>query len=112
MCAPSNKAVDELTARIHATGLRVVRLFSRRFEDMESPVAFLGLHSQVINGVHSSELKELQEKMDKQDDLCLYYEKQYRQLWRRSENNVLEVFKYFVFNIVMKKKMKLSNKFL
>ena len=50
--------------------------------------------------------------MDKQDDLCLYYEKQYRQLWRRSENNVLEVFKYFVFNIVMKKKMKLSNKFL
>lgn len=52
--APSNTAVDQLTLKIHRTGLRVLRVMSRRREYGQSDVNFLSLHEN---------LKELQEDM-------------------------------------------------
>lgn len=49
VCAPSNIAVDQLTEKIHQTGLRVVRLCAKSREAIESPVSFLALHSQIRN---------------------------------------------------------------
>ena len=47
VCAPSNTAVDQLTEKIHKTGLKVVRLCAKSREAIESPVSFLALHNQV-----------------------------------------------------------------
>ena len=48
VCAPSNIAVDQLTEKIHRTGLKVVRLCAKSREAIDSPVSFLALHNQVI----------------------------------------------------------------
>ena len=47
VCAPSNIAVDQLTEKIHKTGLKVVRLCAKSREAIDSPVSFLSLHNQV-----------------------------------------------------------------
>ena len=48
VCASSNIAVDQLTEKIHRTGLKVVRLCAKSREAIDSPVSFLALHNQVI----------------------------------------------------------------
>ena len=48
VCAPSNIAVDQLTEKIHRTGLKVVRLCAKSREAIDSPVSFLAIHNQVI----------------------------------------------------------------
>ena len=48
VCAPSNIAVDQLTEKIHHTGLKVVRLCAKSREAIDSPVSFLALHNQVM----------------------------------------------------------------
>ena len=47
VCAPSNIAVDQLTEKIHRTGLKVVRLCAKSREAIDSNVSFLSLHNQV-----------------------------------------------------------------
>lgn len=49
VCAPSNIAVDQLTEKIHQTGLKVVRLCAKSREAIDSPVSFLALHNQTRN---------------------------------------------------------------
>ena len=49
VCAPSNIAVDQLTEKIHKTGLKVVRLAAKSREAIASDVSFLALHNQVRN---------------------------------------------------------------
>uniref|UniRef100_A0A8C4WWS0 UPF1 RNA helicase and ATPase n=1 Tax=Eptatretus burgeri TaxID=7764 RepID=A0A8C4WWS0_EPTBU len=49
VCAPSNIAVDQLTEKIHCTGLKVVRLCAKSREAIDSPVSFLALHNQIRN---------------------------------------------------------------
>jgi regulator of nonsense transcripts 1 len=49
VCAPSNIAVDQLTEKIHKTGLKVVRLCAKSREAIDSPVSFLALHNQIRN---------------------------------------------------------------
>jgi regulator of nonsense transcripts 1 len=49
VCAPSNTAVDQLTEKIHQTGLKVVRLCAKSREAIDSPVSFLALHNQIRN---------------------------------------------------------------
>ena len=51
VCAPSNIAVDQLTMKIHKTGLKVVRLSAKSREAIESNVAFLALHNQVSQNI-------------------------------------------------------------
>uniref|UniRef100_A0A6U0THT0 Upf1 domain-containing protein n=1 Tax=Pinguiococcus pyrenoidosus TaxID=172671 RepID=A0A6U0THT0_9STRA len=48
VCAPSNIAVDQLTEKIHKTGLRVVRLCARSREGLETSVLHLSLHKMVF----------------------------------------------------------------
>lgn len=43
--APSNTAVDQLAMRINSTGLKVLRIMSRRREENASDIDFLCLHS-------------------------------------------------------------------
>ncbi|AFN83969.1 putative DNA helicase [Encephalitozoon romaleae SJ-2008] len=59
--APSNTAVDQLTLKIHKTGLKVLRVMSRRRECGQSDVSFLSLHEN---------LRELQEGRKKKDEGC------------------------------------------
>ena len=47
VCAPSNIAVDQLTEKIHRSGLKVVRLCAKSREAIDSPVSFLALHNQI-----------------------------------------------------------------
>ena len=47
VCAPSNVAVDQLTEKIHQTGLRVVRFCAKSREMIDSRVEYLTLHYQV-----------------------------------------------------------------
>lgn len=49
VCAPSNVAVDQLTEKIHATGLRVVRLSAKSREAVTSSVDHLTLHNMVLS---------------------------------------------------------------
>ena len=46
--APSNIAVDQLTLKIHKTGLKVVRLSAKSREVVSSSVDFLCLHNLVL----------------------------------------------------------------
>ncbi|GAB4821477.1 hypothetical protein N2152v2_008523 [Parachlorella kessleri] len=61
VAAPSNIAVDQLSERIAATGLRVVRLQARSREAVASPVEHLTLHYQVrhIEIPEGQELRKL-----------------------------------------------------
>lgn len=47
VCAPSNIAVDQLTEKLHRTGLKVVRLCAKSREAVATSVSFLALHNQV-----------------------------------------------------------------
>lgn len=45
VCAPSNIVVDQLASKIHATGVKIVRLCSRTREVLSSEVEYLSLHN-------------------------------------------------------------------
>ena len=49
VCAPSNTAVDQLTEKVHRTGLKVVRVCAKSREAIDSPVSNLALHNQIRN---------------------------------------------------------------
>lgn len=91
VCAPSNIAVDQLTEKIHKTGLKVVRLCAKSREAIDSPVSFLALHNQVIQLAKDSypELKKLQQLKDDQGELSSTDEKRYTSLKRQLEKELL-----------------------
>jgi regulator of nonsense transcripts 1 len=73
VCAPSDLAVDQLTERIHITGLKVVRLTANSGEMLGSTIAFLTLHQQVANSTTDIELQNsimLKNNQDKQTGNC------------------------------------------
>jgi regulator of nonsense transcripts 1 len=49
VCAPSNIAVDQLTEKIHKTGLKVVRMCAKSRETVSTNVDFLTLHNLVLS---------------------------------------------------------------
>ncbi|KAJ7600157.1 RNA helicase-domain-containing protein [Mycena floridula] len=59
VCAPSNVAVDQLTEKIHNTGIKVVRLTAKSRETLDSSISFLTLHQQVANSTTHVELQKL-----------------------------------------------------
>jgi regulator of nonsense transcripts 1 len=89
VCAPSNIAVDQLTEKIHKTGLKVVRLCAKSREALDSPVSFLALHNQVRNLESEPELKKLQQLKDETGELSSADEKRYRTLKRKCESDLL-----------------------
>jgi regulator of nonsense transcripts 1 len=92
VCAPSNVAVDQLTEKIHATGLKVVRLCAKSREAVSSPVEFLALHYLVrqLAMSNQSELYKLQQLKDEQGELSSQDEKKYKAQKRATEREILK----------------------
>ncbi|KAJ3192643.1 hypothetical protein HK101_006195 [Irineochytrium annulatum] len=89
VCAPSNVAVDQLTEKIHLTGLKVVRVAAKSREEMDSPVAFLSLHEQVANNDTNPELQKLIRLKTEQGELSFQDEKKYKSLKKQAEKEIL-----------------------
>ena len=91
VCAPSNVAVDHLTEKIHATGLKVVRLCAKSREAVASSVDFLTLHHQVkqLETPFKTELNKLQQLKDELGELSSEDEKRYKSLKRMAERAIL-----------------------
>ena len=89
VCAPSNVAVDHLTEKIHASGLRVVRLTAKSREALDSSVASLALHSQVSNNTTQVELQKLIQLKNEQGELSSSDERKYKGLIRACEKEIL-----------------------
>lgn len=90
VCAPSNIAVDQLTEKIHRTGLKVVRLCAKSREAIDSNVSFLSLHNQVRSMDSLPELQKLQQLKDETGELSSNDEKRYRALKRNAERELLQ----------------------
>lgn len=90
VCAPSNIAVDQLTEKIHKTGLKVVRLCAKSREAIDSPVSFLALHNQIRNMDTLPELNKLQQLKDETGELSSGDEKRYRSLKKQCEKELLQ----------------------
>ena len=91
VCAPSNVAVDQLTEKIHATGLKVVRLTAKSREALDSSVGFLTLHRQVANNTTNVELQKLIQLKNEQGELSSNDERKYKTLIRQCEKEILSV---------------------
>ena len=89
VCAPSNVAVDQLTEKIHITGLKVVRLTAKSREALDSSVAFLTLHQQVANSTTHVELQKLIMLKNEQGELSSNDERKYKTLIRQCEKEIL-----------------------
>ncbi|KAF3909527.1 hypothetical protein AA313_de0204456 [Arthrobotrys entomopaga] len=89
VCAPSNVAVDQLTEKIHRSGLKVVRLTAKSREDVESQVSFLSLHEQVRINNTNVELVKLRQLKDELGELSLQDEKKFKHLTRAAEKEIL-----------------------
>eukprot|EP00529_Nitzschia_sp_RCC80_P005463 CAMPEP_0113504498 /NCGR_PEP_ID=MMETSP0014_2-20120614/34747_1 /TAXON_ID=2857 /ORGANISM="Nitzschia sp." /LENGTH=1043 /DNA_ID=CAMNT_0000399611 /DNA_START=152 /DNA_END=3283 /DNA_ORIENTATION=- /assembly_acc=CAM_ASM_000159 len=87
--APSNVAVDHLTEKIAATGLRVVRLASKTREATSSSVDHLCLHVMVPQAA-GDEYKKLQRLKDEIGELTERDMKKYRSLRNRTERQILQ----------------------
>jgi len=87
--APSNVAVDQLTEKIAATGLRVVRLASKTREATSSSVDHLCLHIMVPQAA-GDEFNKLQRLKDEIGELSERDQKKYRSLRNRTEREILQ----------------------
>jgi len=89
VCAPSNVAVDQLTEKIHRSGLKVVRLTAKSREDVESQVSFLSLHEQVRLNDTNVELTKLGQLKTELGELSSQDEKKFKHLTRAAEREIL-----------------------
>ncbi|GHJ90272.1 hypothetical protein NliqN6_6674 [Naganishia liquefaciens] len=87
--APSNVAVDQLTEKIHRTGLKVVRLAAKSREALDSSVSFLALHNQVAGATTHRDLQKLIQLKTEQGELSAQDERRYRNLVRNAERDIL-----------------------
>ncbi|KAJ2458384.1 ATP-dependent RNA helicase [Coemansia sp. RSA 2424] len=90
VCAPSNVAVDQLTEKIHRTGLRVVRITAKSREELESRISHLELHSQALMNDTIPELKKLHRLKMTMGELSSSDQVRYRRLRQLSEMEVLK----------------------
>ncbi|KAL7443031.1 hypothetical protein ACHAXM_008765, partial [Skeletonema potamos] len=87
--APSNVAVDQLTEKIAATGLRVVRLASKTREATSSSVDHLCLHIMTPLAA-GDEYKKLQRLKDEVGELTERDQRKYMALRSRTEREILQ----------------------
>ncbi|GAX13849.1 regulator of nonsense transcripts 1 [Fistulifera solaris] len=87
--APSNVAVDQLTEKIAATGLRVVRLASKTREQTSSTIDHLCLHVMTPLAA-GDEFQKLQRLKDEIGDLSERDQRKYRALRNRTEKEILQ----------------------
>jgi regulator of nonsense transcripts 1 len=91
VCAPSNVAVDQLTEKIHKTGLKVVRIAAKSRESTSSSVDHLALHIMVNNldSPDKAELRKFQLLKDELGDLTTADARRYRKLRIEAEKEIL-----------------------
>eukprot|EP00659_Diplonema_papillatum_P018766 gene18766-28974_t len=93
-CAPSNVAVDHLTEKIHATGLKVVRLCAKSREAVSSCVDHLTLHHQVrlvaSQAPEDSEMSTLYRLKEEKGELSEQDEKKFSNCRRLIEQQILQ----------------------
>lgn len=92
VAAPSNIAVDQLTMKIHQTGLKVVRLAAKSREAVSSDVDFLCLHNLVIQvaRLQNSELYKWHKLRLEMGELTPKDNARYRRLIRETEKKLLQ----------------------
>ena len=90
VCAPSNVAVDHLTEKIHATGLKVVRLAARWREAIDNKVSFLTLSEQVDALTTRPEYTKLLLLKREQGELSSADQQRFNQLRVQSERQILD----------------------
>jgi len=92
VCAPSNVAVDQLTEKIHKTGLKVVRIAAKSREAAFSSVDHLTLHTLVrnLNTPDKAELRKLQRLKDEIGDLIASDARRFRHLRAQAEREILQ----------------------
>ena len=92
VAAPSNIAVDQLTEKIHATDLKVVRLAAKSREAAVSSVDHLSLHVMLrsIDSPEVAELRKLQLLKDETGELTPNDEKRFRRLRDNAERVLLK----------------------
>ena len=92
VAAPSNIAVDQLTEKIHATGLKVVRLMAKSREAEASSVDHLSLHVMLkaVDAPEVAELRKLQQLKDETGELTPADEKRFRRLRAQAERVLLK----------------------
>lgn len=90
--APSNIAVDHLTAKISATGLKVVRLAAKSREAVASSVEHLSLHAMIksLDSPDRADLRKLTQLKDDQGELSSQDEKRFKALKRQAERELLQ----------------------
>ncbi|KAJ2711106.1 ATP-dependent RNA helicase, partial [Coemansia spiralis] len=89
VCAPSNVAVDQLTEKVHLTGLRVARITARNREELESRISHLELHTQALMNDTIPELQRLHRLKTTAGELCAKDQNQYNRLRLQSEMEIL-----------------------
>ena len=89
VCAPSNVAVDQLTEKIHVTGLKVVRITAKSREALDSSISFLTLHQQVAKNTSHVELQKLIQLKNEQGELSSNDERKYKTLIKQCEREIL-----------------------
>lgn len=89
VCAPSNVAVDQLTEKIHVTGLKVVRITAKSREALDSSVSFLTLHQQVAKNTSHVELQKLILLKNERGELSSNDERKYKTLIKQCEREIL-----------------------
>lgn len=87
--APSNVAVDQLTEKIHQTGLKVVRVTAKSREALDSSISFLTLHEQVANNDTHPELQKLIQLKTEQGELSSQDERKFKALTKACEKEIL-----------------------
>lgn len=90
VCAPSNIAVDHLAEKIHATGLKVVRMCARSRESIEAAHEYLTLHAQVKQQEGDHELRKLQRLLLDQGELSEADLARYKTLVSACERDILK----------------------
>ena len=92
VAAPSNIAVDQLTMKIHQTGLKVVRLSAKSRESISSSVDFLCLHNLVIQvaRIEDNELYKWHKLKLEAGELSNKDNKRYKLLIKETEKKLLQ----------------------
>jgi regulator of nonsense transcripts 1 len=83
--------VDQLTDRIHSTGLKVVRLCARSRESLSSNVDFISLHQQIKHLKHNQfkRMQELMVQRDEDGELNEKDDKTFKDLKRQAEDEII-----------------------
>lgn len=104
VCAPSNIAVDQLAEKLHMTGLKVIRFCAKGREavslknflkpnivpfQVDSPVTFLTLHSQLKALQGATELHKLMRLKEEVGELSQIDEARFKQLIMTKEKELL-----------------------